>query len=142
MEQINVIIAVTNFVALIPMIKSILMGDYILGVLIFSMMMASFISHLAESRHGLPGYWLVEYFAILNWIDIILAIILIGYNYNRINMIYFKLSEFPNNTITLGLTAIVFWFIAQLSGNNTYRWSVFHSIWHVVAFLTLDSMLY
>ena len=118
------------------------MEQYILSILIFLMMMASFISHLAESRHGLSGYCLVEYFDILNWIDIIIAIILICYQYEAFKLMYYSNKQNTIHTITLGLTAVIFWIIAQLSKNNPYRWSVFHSIWHVVAFLTLETTIY
>jgi len=136
MEHLNIIIAITNFVAIIPIIKSIIIKDYILALIIFLTMMASFTSHLGDQRHGLPGYILTEYFTILNYIDIIFAIILIIHRYQIFNDLF--ISNNPYNIITIGCTAILFWLLATLFGKNTYCWSIFHSIWHVLAFLTLD----
>jgi|LakMenEpi03Aug12_release.lakeMendotaPanAssembly.Ray.scaffolds.fasta_scaffold214788_2 hypothetical protein len=137
MEHLNIIIAVTNFVAIIPIIKSIIAKDYILALLIFLTMMASFTSHLGEQRHGLPGYILIEYFTILNYIDIILAIILIIHRFQMFGIMLM----FDCNFITISCTAILFWILAIIYGNNPYCWSIFHSIWHVLAFLILDATI-
>jgi len=141
MEHLNIIIAITNFVAIIPIIKSIIAKDYILSLLIFLTMMASFTSHLGEKRHGLPGYILIEYFTILNYIDIILAIILIIHRYQIFKIFLYFGGPHITNIITFGCTAILFWILATLFENNTYYWAIFHSIWHVLAFLTLDATI-
>lgn len=135
MEQVNLLIAVTNFVAIIPIIRAFIYEEYALACLIFLMMTISFISHLAEKRHGLPGYCFIEYFDILNFADILVAIILI------LNRMYSQ-HIFNEFVITSGLTAIGFWILASLSGDNMYEWSIFHSIWHVTAFITLTFTIY
>ena len=141
MEHLNIIIAITNFVAIIPIIKSIIVKDYILSLLIFLTMMASFTSHLGEQRHGLPGYVLIKYFTILNYVDIILAIILIIHRYQMFSMLFYFGGPRIINIITIGCVAILFWILATLFSNNTYYWAIFHSIWHVLAFLTLDATI-
>jgi hypothetical protein len=141
MENLNIIIAITNFVAIIPIIKLIIIKDYILAFLTFLTMMASFTSHLGEQRHGLPGYTLIKYYKILNYIDIILAIILIIYGYEMFSIMLYFDPHHIFSTITIGCTAIIFWILATLFGNNTFYWAIFHSIWHVLAFLTLDSTI-
>jgi len=136
MEYLNIIISVTNFTAFIPITKSLIIGNYKLALFIFLTMMASFIYHMSEHIHGLPGYFLMEYSADLLFIDKFFATFAVLYGILKVIDLYIYESINYNIFIMAG-TSISFIILSEIFGNNPYYWTFFHSIWHILSFLTL-----
>jgi len=140
MEYLNIIISITNIVAIIPIIKSISLKKYNLAIFIFFTMMASFIYHMSEHIHGLPGCFLMEYSEVLLFIDRIFALFTILYGINQVINIY-KNKLLDYKIFVMAGIAITFITLSELFGNNPYYWTFFHSIWHISAFLTLEIII-
>jgi hypothetical protein len=140
MEYLNIIIAVTNFVAFIPIIISIMMKKYILALFIFLTMMSSFIYHLSEHRHGLPGFIFMEYSEELLFIDRVFATFAILYGVLKIINDNFKHSIDPTIFNMVGIS-LLFIILSELHGNDPYYWTFYHSLWHIFAFLTFSAII-
>jgi hypothetical protein len=72
MSEINIIVASSNIVGVYGLIKySIFSKPW---YIVFSAMLASFLMHISETKHNLPGVLFVKYSYLLLWLDRIVAI--------------------------------------------------------------------
>jgi len=116
-------------------------------ILTYIPMIASILYHAAERKHGLPGiYPLNQYCNELIWFDRIAAAGVSVYAANRY-ITHGDITEFISYGI-IGLMCLgisEYDIIAKLFGiklkMNIYVFTVFHSIWHNIAFWLLAKAL-
>lgn len=118
--MINTIVASSNLVA----IGALYQYEYFSKPwwIILSAMIASFLMHISETKHNLPGVWLVQYSNQLLWIDRLTAV-----STGLYILPYLTKSTFITGVI--GLTCNVI--SEHVSG---YLFVLFHVIWHILAF--------
>jgi hypothetical protein len=133
---VNILVALSNFI-----------GFYFSNsILICFPIFASFLYHLAEIKHELPGiYPLNKYSGILLNIDRLFAIIgflIVLKNFDKINL---KLGIFGLLCLMISERDVIY---TNLTGNylkmfkvSHFDFLIFHCIWHVVAYYILASVL-
>lgn len=128
-KYINIIIATSNLIGIIPIVKS---DNDIERILILSVMCISFFTHISDRTHGLPGFILGKYSTDLLTMDRIITCISVLYFLFEYNL---TLRILPH--IIIGFTAL---FLSETMFNFKYSFAVSHSIWHFCAFLGVDAL--
>jgi len=145
MNSLNILVASTNIVALYPINTSLSNKDYLTASIITFTAVASFISHLFEShKHGMTGFGCSPYYSyLLNRLDVF-GVIVLGvrvayhtYFYERIEAILHL------NIIAITMATLLVGFLSEIDKNTDTKllFVVLHSIWHCMAFWTLNLIM-
>lgn len=145
----NILVALSNFPAVCPILLSYYKKDYTTCTLIIFVTLASFFSHLTENhKHGMSGIGFSEkqsYF--MNRLDVTAcALVSIRFLY-----LYYKKYGHDINIllknkkiIFLYLVPLLFLIISEFDKYNVTlknRYIITHIIWHLSVFMVLDDFL-
>jgi len=127
----HIIIIIINFIAFVPIIKSINIGKFMLALCIFFVMSLLSIINL------------FEYYLILYFIDIIFVIVLLYYGYHLNRMLIYgnPYQILIINAFIIGSVAILFLFLSSIFIYKPIYWVVFHSIWHILIVLLFNMIV-
>ena len=85
---------------------------------------ASFLMHISETKHGLPGFWLAQYSGILLWLDRMVAI---GTGICTLPYLTRRLALY-------GAVGLLLSAAGEMRVTRLREFIVLHSAWHVIAF--------
>lgn len=127
MEINNIILALSNVYAILPIIKSYNLGHYLMTFTFIFAGLGSFLYHLSEQKHGLPGIypfnlvtWKLLWIDRIGAISAIISVFIYGNNYIEI--------------IKYGSLALLILFISEKLCPNPWPFVPIHVIWHMMAF--------
>jgi hypothetical protein len=133
-KTLNTLISSTNLFGIIPIYIALNNNNYIGALITFCAMFASILYHISETHHNLTGLIFTKYTNYLLFIDRIFAIIALVYGIYLIyinNYIYYSIISI---NIIIGIFALL---LSELFGNYPIIYTLFHCIWHCVAFIIL-----
>ena len=126
MSIINLILAASNLYGLKPMYKSLVFGRYWEALFISTAMLASTLMHISETKHDLPGMFLVEYSYQLLWFDRIVAYSSALYLLNRFHLI--------SNCLLFKILIALFINLVSEMSKNQITFMIYHLVWHLMAY--------
>lgn len=134
---INLLVAFSNIVGIFPLLKVFNKNNIFETILIGLMIIASFLMHISETKHNLPGFLFTKHSYKLLWFDRIMAYICsayiiykIVYNIHILNQLVFE--------IFAGLFSL---FISEVCVKEPLSFMFFHIIWHFIAYDILYKIL-
>ena len=129
---INIIVALTNIAAIPAIIYS---KDALTQAILIGAMIASFLMHISETKHTLPGIYPFNVYAnTFLWCDRIMAVITVSY------LLIVLYSSAPIDEIyeivSLAIEAHVWLVLSEsfVARNNVTVFAITHSLWHIEAF--------
>ena len=140
----NIVTAITNGFAIIPLYYAIKANDMVTSWIICVSALASTLSHLFEShKHGLHGFGTpAKYSYYLNRCDVVCAVLLFG---QVLQLATFNIMV-PQDIYILTICGSIFLICNKISESDTTirtqkRYLIFHNIWHIGIFCTLGYFL-
>jgi len=142
-SYLNVVVALTNFAAYVPLCALWYQRDYTTWSCLVFLATFSFVSHLYEShKHGMKGFGTPVFVSyLLNRLDV-LGCVLLGLRGSY--LWYYEFWPFPTQLVVAGC-ALICLGVSEYDKYNPKRRTLYvvcHSIWHVLAYLWLGQYLW
>lgn len=131
MAAVNLLVTLSNLAGLLPIYAALKKED-LFGLIIMTVtVMASIMMHLSETKHSLPGLLFVSHSDLFLNIDRITAILASLYG------VYLFFKNQKVSVLMLTSTGLIFMFISENMCKSKYSFAFFHSIWHILAYISL-----
>lgn len=125
---INLLVTFSNVYGLLPIYYS----EGILQILVTITVLCSFLMHISETKHSLPGIYPFNKFSnLFLWLDRIFANTLIIY---LLSLLYLNNFLISIKIIIYLICGFTFLFISERITDNIIIFSVTHSLWHILAY--------
>ena len=141
MSLVNKVVALSNIYGLVPIYKFAMVGRYVEALATCVMVAASFMMHISETKHHLPGVYLTQYSDHLLWFDRMVANAFSVYIMHRVYQDPSIVSiGFLLNCIA-GLSLIIISEMLFTTESTQVFFMISHSLWHYIAYVHIISSI-
>ena len=138
-KLVNFIVTISNLWGLYPLFKSLSQSHYCESLLIFLTVLASFLMHISETKHQLPGLYFINYSYPLLWFDRIMAVTSSIYVFTKIWTNWFIL--FQNYLLFKIILGLSLNYVSERKSILYWDFMFSHVIWHLIAYQILYDII-